>query len=116
MRLLTLLGSIWLAGCAIPLPESSYDWHHSGREPIPMQVHVVKQDDVQALCCNTDQHVMACAWRDYERKRCDVFTSYAFLPKSTMLHEKKHCDGWEHQVLSPSKEAKRCVTPIELGY
>lgn len=112
----TLLATLLLAGCAIPLPDSAYNWYQSGREPLPMQVHQVSQADVQALCCNTDQHVMACAWRDYERKRCDVFTSYSRLPTETLAHEKRHCDGEEHQVLSPSTTAKRCVTPIELGY
>lgn len=116
MRLLALLSAIWLVGCATPLPDSHYHWYHSGREPLPMAVHQVSQDDVQALCCNSNAHILACAWRDYERKRCDVFTSYPSLPAETLLHEKRHCDGEEHQVLAPIANPKQCKTPIDLGY
>lgn len=91
------------SGCSVfikPLPDSAYRWYHSGQEPMEMQIHLVSQSDVQALCCNTQGFVMACAWRDYEKKECKVFTSFKNLPEETLLHEQRHCDGWEHQVFN----------------
>lgn len=102
-----------LTGCAVFEP--AYDWHHSGRKSLPMTLHETSQENVQALCCNTNIYVRACAWRDYERNFCGVFFSSP-LSESDLAHEKKHCDGWEHQVLNPIKEPKRCITPSDIGY
>lgn len=105
--------SLLLTGCAVFEP--TYDWQHSGREPLPMTLHQVSQDQVQALCCNTDIYVRACAWRDYEKKFCGVF--FSTMPSADDLeHEKKHCDGWNHQVLNPIKEPKRCIVPADIGH
>lgn len=104
-----LLAAVCLAlgGCASFDPQ--YEWVHSGREPLPMTLHEVSQEEVQGLCCNTDIYVRACAWRDYEKKFCGVF--FSSVPSAYDLqHEKRHCDGWEHQVVNPIP-GKVCLTP-----
>jgi len=114
--LILLFVVLALTGCAVPIHDSAYEWKHSGAKAIPMELHLTSQENVQALCCATDAHVMACAWRDEAANRCDVFTAYTKLPDETLQHEKRHCDGWTHQVFgSPgSAEQKICKTPAQV--
>lgn len=115
---LRILMVLMLTGCSVfmePLPESVYNWYHTGEKPVPMEIIKVSQADVQALCCNSGGFVMACAYRIPEQNYCKVFTALD-LPQQTIDHEKKHCDGWNHQVLNPIKEPKRCIVPADIGY
>lgn len=114
MRAALLAAAVALTGCAIPLSDSNYDWYHTGLDPVPMEVTVTSQENVQALCCNTGIHVMACAFRDLGKKKCQVFTAYKNLPQSVLEHEQRHCDGWSHQVLAPIQTPKQCMTPDQV--
>jgi hypothetical protein len=102
IKLTIAAAALALGGCAAliePLPDSAYTWHHSGKEVLPMTVHKAKQAEVQAMCHNTTGFVTACTMRDYEAKTCRVYTSFKTMPPVLYAHEKRHCDGWEHNVI-----------------
>jgi hypothetical protein len=102
IKLIIAAAALALGGCAAlmkPLPDSAYTWHHGGKEALPMTVHQAKQADVQAMCGNAKGFVMACAMRNYEEKTCKVYTALKTMPTALYEHEKRHCDGWEHNVI-----------------
>ena len=103
-----------LGGCAIPMGHSDHNWYHSGAEALPMVVKKTSQKNVRAVCCNTEVNILACSYRDYQKKVCTVITSEPWLPGSVLEHEKMHCDGWEHDVVKPSAVVKQCKTPDDI--
>lgn len=110
---------ITLNACAIAVPESMYEWYQTETKPIPMSIHKVTQEQVQGLCCLESGYVIACAYRDPQTNFCGVFTSQDKLSDRVLAHEKKHCDGWDHQVFNPSsnnfnKPQKVCLTPKDV--
>ena len=93
------LGSLALGGCAalmVPVSEDVYHWQKT-RPALPYTEHVIPQQAVQAYCSHTSRFVMACAWWDGEQ--CWIFAGSQQRMDMMRLHEAKHCEGWDHQVI-----------------
>lgn len=86
-----------LTGCAgLPIHDDFYDWYKE-RDPLPYTTHIIPQAAVQAYCSHTKRFAMACTY--WDREQCWIFASTEHYMAMTLLHEKRHCDGWNHQVL-----------------
>lgn len=93
------LALLLLSGCSIfmqPLPDSTYTWFKE-REPLPYTTHIVPQQVVQAYCAHSPTFAGACTYWDAEQ--CWIFASSERFMAMMLLHEQKHCEGWNHQVL-----------------
>lgn len=110
MGIFRTIGLVLLTGCATP--DYVYHWEKTG-PALPMELVRTSQANVQGLCCNTDINVWACTVRT--ETTCRVYTSWEQLPKATLNHEKKHCDGYSHQVLNPIEPSKQmCLTEAQI--
>jgi len=83
-----------LSGCAIPFPDSMYDWKRT-HEPLPHTWHIVPQEAVQAYCAHSNSYVMSCAYW-VTGDHCWIFTASQHNMEATRKHEERHCAGWNH--------------------
>lgn len=99
MRAALLAAAVALQGCSVfmqPLPDSTYTWFKE-REPLPYTTHIVPQAAVQAYCQHSPTFAGACTYWDHEQ--CWIFASSQRFMDMLYEHEKRHCEGWNHQVL-----------------
>ena len=101
MKILSIIALV-LSGCTT-MPD--YDWTRSDRHPLPHRVEVVDQKVVDRFCPRSlgpFQHVMACAV--YYPRECVIYTKYDPMPHALYEHEKKHCDGYDHQIIGKKND------------
>ena len=68
--------------------------------PLPAAFVVVDSIGIDRNCGSPPGlYVYGCAYRDFDRRACLVFTRAN--PGSWLVeHEKKHCDGWDHAAVA----------------
>lgn len=98
-----LLSLVFLVGCLnLARDDSEYTWYHSGRPALPMEIDTVNEwPDAVKRRCPVSPLLYACAIiyvnSQGEYSRCVVYTKSFELSKETFIHEKKHCDGYDHK-------------------
>lgn len=84
----TALLVLLLSGCA-------YDWHKVRPAAEVVRVVDAPLQVIQAMPrCEGSIH---CAVSFTKEKVCVILAQLSFMTKSDEAHEKKHCDGWDHQ-------------------
>ena len=101
MKIFSIIAAMFFSGCTT-MPD--YEWTRSERPPLPHRIEVVEQKVVNSFCPRSlgiFQHVMACAV--YYETECVIYTRYNRMPADLYDHEKKHCDGYDHQIIGEVK-------------
>jgi hypothetical protein len=116
--LLAVLVALSAIAACTDQPRDGYTWSRSGPKLGRYEWYVVTQDDLNARCAQPGMTVNACAYRDYARNVCRVYSSFtevaarSFKPAGTFggttlfEHEvwdsptgptRGHCAGFDHK-------------------
>jgi hypothetical protein len=88
-----IAAAVFLPGCAGLVQD---DWQPQPSHPPLAEHHIqISQADVERVCGKRGLHVYGCALRVAEARVCLIYTP-PNPPEWLMVHERKHCAGWDH--------------------